>query len=680
MVADMETLSINTIRCLAADIVQKSNSGHPGAPMGCAPMAQVLWSKFIRCNPANPHWVNRDRFVLSNGHACALQYIMLHLLGYDLTIHDLQMFRQLNSKTPGHPEANHGTPGIEVSTGPLGQGLANAVGLAMAQAHMAARFNNDLFQLIDNFTYVIMGDGCHQEGVSHEAAALAGHLQLGRLIVLYDDNLVSIDGETHLSFTEDVLKRYEAYGWHTQAVPDGDHNVQAIYQAIETAQQVLDKPSIIKIRTVIGFGSKNQGNAHKVHGNALGDDDVAHVKRTFGFPPDKKFFVPDEVSQFWAKIKQRGAELEAAWNEKLEAYRAKCPELHAELTRRFSGKLPDGWKNALPSYTPSDPAVASRKSSEIVLNRLAPMMPELMGGSADLTPSNLTRWKDAIDFQPPNTKLGSYAGRYIRFGVREHGMAAICNGLHAYGGIIPFGATFLNFITYAWGAVRLSALSRHQVLYIMTHDSIGLGEDGPTHQPIETMAAIRALPNLLDFRPADGNEVSGAYAVALETPHRPSVLALSRQNLPNLEGSSIQGVYRGGYVLTSDPSPQVVLVATGSEVSIAVAAGKILASEGYKVRYVSMPCTKLFDEQDVAYKLSVFPEGVPSVSVEAMSTYGWAKYAHVQIGMTTFGSSAPYNDVYKFYEIVPDKIAAKAKKLIEFYKSNPVPSLFKKPF
>lgn len=668
--ADLDSLSINTIRCLAADMVQKSNSGHPGAPMGCAPMAQVLWSKFIRCNPSNPKWINRDRFVLSNGHACALQYIMLHLLGYELTLHDLQMFRQLNSKTPGHPEANHGTPGIEVSTGPLGQGFANSVGLAIAQVHMAAQFNKPGFEdLIDNYTYVIMGDGCHQEGVSHEAASLAAHLQLGRLIVLYDDNQVSIDGNTEMSFTEDVLKRFDAYGWHTQRVSDGNHNLQAIQEAIENARKATKKPSIIAIRTIIGFGSKNQGNSHKVHGAALGDEDVAHVKKGFGFDPTKKFFIPNEVSQFWAGIKQKGAQLETEWNQKLKAYSSKYPEHHSELVRRFSGKLPDGWKNALPKYTANDPAASSRKSSEIVLNKLAPIMPELMGGSADLTPSNLTRWKDAEDFQPSDTNLGRYEGRYIRFGVREHGMAAICNGLHAYGGIIPFGATFLNFITYAWGAVRLSALSRHQVLYIMTHDSIGLGEDGPTHQPIETMAAIRALPNILDLRPADGNEVSGAYAVALENSQRPSVLSLSRQNLPNLNGSSIESVFKGAYVITGDSSPDFILVATGSEVSLAVAACKILEGEGYKPQCVSMPCSKLFDEQDIGYKLGVFPEGVPSVSVEAMSTYGWERYAHAHVGMKTFGSSGPYTDVYKFYKIEPEAIAEQVRKVTKLYQN-----------
>ncbi|TPX36512.1 hypothetical protein SmJEL517_g01356 [Synchytrium microbalum] len=681
MGADLETISVDTIRCLAADIVQKANSGHPGAPMGCAPMAQVLWSKFIRCNPTNPKWINRDRFVLSNGHACALQYIMLHLLGYDLTMDDLMKFRTLNSKTPGHPEAGHATPGIEVSTGPLGQGFSNAVGMAMAQAHMAAHFNKPGFEdLIDNFTYCIMGDGCHQEGITSEAASLAGHLQLGKLIVLYDDNLVSIDGDTAMGFTEDVLKRYEAYGWHTQTVKDGDVSCSSIEKAVEAAKAVTDKPSIIKIRTVIGYGSKNQGNAHKVHGAPLGEDDIVHVKKLFGLPADKKFYVPDEVRDFWANVHKKGASLEYAWNERLEAYKKAYPDLAGELIRRFSGQLPEGWKNALPRFTPADPAVASRKSSEVVLNKLAPIMPELIGGSADLTPSNLTRWTGAEDFQPPSTKLGTYAGRYIRFGVREHGMAAICNGMSAYGGLIPFGATFLNFITYAWGSVRLSAISHHQVIYIMTHDSIGLGEDGPTHQPIETMAALRALPNILAMRPADGNETSGAYAVALENKNRPSVLALSRQNLPVLEGSSIEGVYKGAYVLTSDPSPQVVLVSTGSEVSIAVAAGKLLQAEGFKVRMVSMPCTALFDEQTVEYKESVFPDGVPIVSVEAMTTFGWAKYAHVQIGLTTFGASAPYLDVYKFFELVPEKVAEKTKKTIAFYQGKPVTSLYRLPF
>ncbi|RKO91200.1 Transketolase, thiamine diphosphate binding domain-containing protein [Blyttiomyces helicus] len=667
MVAEIDVLSINTIRTLAPDVVQKANSGHPGAPMGCAPMAHTLFAKFIKANPSAPTWINRDRFVLSNGHACALLYIMLHLTGHNISLEDLKQFRQLNSKTPGHPEANHGVTGIEVSTGPLGQGISNAVGLAIAEAHAAATFNRPGFDLIDNYTYVICGDGCLQEGVQAEAASVAGHLQLGKLIVLYDDNHIQIDGDTALGFTEDVNKRFEAYGWHTQVIADGDKDFDGIEAAIEAAKKVTDKPSIIKIRTTIGFGSKNQGE-EKVHGAPLGEQDIVNVKSLFGFNPENKFFIPEEVKAYYAEIQKKGVEAYDAWNALFAKYAAAYPDLAAEFTRRVAGELPAGLKEALPRYTPADPAVATRKLSENVLNKIAPILPELIGGSADLTGSNLTRWKGAVDFQPDSTGLGTYAGRYLRFGVREHGMSAICNGIHAYGAHIPFGATFFNFISYGLGAVRLSALSHHQVLYIMTHDSIGLGEDGPTHQPIETLAEIRALPNILSFRPADGNETSGAYLTALQNKTRPSVLILTRQNLPHLVGSTVEKVAFGGYVLQDvEGKADIVLVATGSEVAIAVDTAAELAKLSIKSRVVSFPCWELFDEQSQEYKESVFPEGVPVLSIEAMSTYGWEKWAHASIGINTFGASAPAKDLYKKFGLTPDQIAPKAKKLVDFY-------------
>ncbi|GBC01909.1 hypothetical protein RclHR1_04380010 [Rhizophagus clarus] len=671
-------VAINTIRTLAADVVRKANSGHPGAPMGCAPMAHVLFSKFITANPENPKWPNRDRFVLSNGHGCALHYILLHLLGYNLTMDDLKLFRQTDSKTPGHPEC-HLTEGIEVTTGPLGQGFSNSVGLAIAQAHFAAVYNQPGFDLFTNHVYVIAGDGCLQEGIASEAASLAGHLQLGNLIALYDDNHVSIDGDTEVSFTEDVCKRFEAYGWHTQVVNDGDNDLESIAKAIENAKKVTNKPSLIKIRTIIGIGSKHEGT-EKVHGSPLAVDDIVEIKKKYGFDPEQFFHVPNEVYELYGQYREKGKAAEAQWNELLESYTAKFPEKGNEIKRRFSNKLPEGWEQHLPRYTPSDPAVATRKLSENVLNKIADVIPELIGGSADLTGSNLTRWKTAVDFQPDSTGLGNYSGRYIRYGVREHGMFGVMNGLTAYGGIIPFGGTFLNFISYGLGAVRLSALSSFRVLFIMTHDSIGLGEDGPTHQPIETVAGLRALPNILVFRPADGNEVSGAYLAAINNLDRPSVLCLSRQNLPHLEGSSIENTLKGGYVLKECADARITLTGTGSETSIVVEASKKLESEGIKTRIVSLPCFELFEEQNIEYKSSVFPDGIPILSVEALATFGWSKYAHASVGMTTFGSSGPYQQLYKKYGFTAENISEKAKKTIEFYQTTPLPSVIYKPF
>ncbi|KAJ3221271.1 Transketolase, partial [Clydaea vesicula] len=563
--------------------------------------------------------------------------------------------------TPGHPEANHGIEGIEVSTGPLGQGISNAVGLAIGEAHMAATFNREGFNIIDNYTYAICGDGCLQEGVAAEAVSVAGHLQLGKLIVLYDDNSITIDGDTALGFTEDVLKRFESYGWHTSKVDNGDSDLGGLKKVIEEAKKVKNKPSLIKIKTTIGFGSKNQGE-EKVHGAPLGAEDIKNVKVKFGLDPEKSFHVQDSVYEFFHQVSAKGTQAEKTWNTLFASYTKAHPELAAEFIRRQKGKLPDNLESILPRFTPEDAAQGSRKYSEMVLNKIADALPELVGGSADLTGSNLTRWKSATDFQAEATGLGNYAGRYIRFGVREHGMAAICNGLAAYGGIllikfelikkfceigiIPFGATFFNFISYALGAVRLTALSRFRVLYIMTHDSIGLGEDGPTHQPIETLAGLRALPNILNFRPADGNEVSGSYLQALRHQHKPSVLILSRQNLPNLKGSAVEKVSLGAYVLeeqTDGGKLDLIIVATGSEVAIAVETAKLLFSKSQvRVRVVSMPCWELFEEQTQKYKESVFLEDIPVLSVEVLSGVGWEKYAHGSVDMKTFGSSGPY--------------------------------------
>ncbi|KDQ59477.1 hypothetical protein JAAARDRAFT_622289 [Jaapia argillacea MUCL 33604] len=663
-----DAAGIATIRTLAADVVGKANSGHPGAPMGMAPVAHILFTRFFNANPKSSKWFNRDRFVLSNGHACALQYILLHLLGYKLSMDDLKAFRQLDSLTPGHPEAHH-TDGIEVTTGPLGQGFANAVGLAIAQAHLGAVFNRDGFDLINNYTYVFTGDGCLMEGVASEAASLAGHLQLGNLVVIYDDNHISIDGDTAVAFTENVEQRFLSYGWQVLHVEHGDSDLEAIYNSIAEARQEKNKPTIICLKTTIGFGSKAQGT-HGVHGSPLKADDIKALKTKFGFNPEATFYVPEETYAAYAAAAKKGAALEQEWNKLLASYGQKYPKEYAELTRRISGKLPTGWEKSLPVYKTSDAAQASRKLSEIVLTAVTPVLPELLGGSADLTGSNLTRTKAMVDFQPPSTGLGNYKGTYIRYGVREHGMGAIANGLAAYGGIIPFIGTFMNFVSYAAGAVRLSALSGHQVIWVATHDSIGLGEDGPTHQPVETAVHLRALPNLAFWRPADGNETSAAYLWAIEARHTPSVLSLSRQNLPNLEGSTIENALRGGYVLHEEQNEDLTIVSTGSEVSIAVeAAGKLIA-QGIKTRVVSMPCWLVFDQQDEAYRLSVLRSGAPILSLEALSTVGWQKYSHEQFGLGAWGASGPYQKVYEKFGITGANIAVVGKKVVDFYKQK----------
>ncbi|CAK1355707.1 uncharacterized protein RHO25_000625 [Cercospora beticola] len=662
-----DELAINTIRTLAVDATFAANSGHPGAPMGMAPVAHVLFNKFMTFNPKNPKWLNRDRFVLSNGHGCMLQYALLHLFGYDVTIDDLKAFRQVGSKTPGHPESTD-TPGIEVTTGPLGQGFTNAVGLAIGQAHTAAVFNKPGYELVNNYTYTFFGDGCAMEGIASEAASTAGHLQLGNLIAIYDDNHISIDGDTKCAFTEDVTKRFESYGWHVQWVKDGDNDLEGIEAAIKKAKEVKDKPSMIRLTTTIGFGSVLQGTGG-VHGNPLKEDDCKQVKEKFGFDPSKSFAVPQEVYDAYHKHAAEGAAAEQEWNQLLEKYSNEHKELAADLKRRLTGKLPDGWQNKLPVYKPSDKAVASRKLSESVLEAIYEAVPELLSGSADLTGSNNTRWKSAVDFQPPSLGIGDYSGRYLRYGVREHAMAGIMNGLAAYGTLIPAGGTFLNFVSYAAGSVRLSALSHHRVIYIATHDSIGLGEDGPTHQPIETLAHFRALPNMMVWRPADGNETSAAYYVALTSEKTPSILALTRQNLPQLEGSTIENGIKGGYVAVEAEGAQITLVSTGSEVSLCLEAAKYLKdNKGVTARVVSMPCMEVFDAQPKDYKLKVIPDGIPSLSVEVMSTLGWEKYSHEQFGLNRFGASGPYKEVYAKFEFTPEGIAKRAVATIDFYK------------
>jgi transketolase len=659
----LEELCINSIRFLAIDGVEKAKSGHPGLPMGAAPMAFVLWDRFMRYNPKNPKWFNRDRFVLSAGHGSMLQYALLYLTGYDsLTIEDLKQFRQWESKTPGHPE-NFMTPGVEVTTGPLGQGISNAVGLAMAEAHLAAKFNKPDHTIIDHYTYVILGDGCNQEGVSSEACSLAGHLGLGKLIALYDDNKITIDGHTELSFTEDVGKRYEAYGWHVQTVEEGNTDLEAIHKAIEAAKAVTDKPSLIKVRTTIGYGSPNKANTHGVHGAALGGDEVKATREHLGWKYEP-FEVPEDVLNHFRKAVERGAQAEEEWNKNFTNYKAKYEPEAAELERLISGKLPEGWEKSLPTYTPEEKGDATRNQSGKILNALAGVIPELIGGSADLAPSNMTLLKSSGDFQK-----GHYENRNLRFGVREHGMGAIANGLDLHGGLIPYCATFLVFADYMRAAIRLSALSQAGVIYVMTHDSVQLGEDGPTHQPIETLASLRAIPNLLVIRPADGNETSGSYKVAIENRKRPTLLALSRLAQPNLAGSSIEGVTKGAYILSdSEGTPDLILIGTGGELQLCVKAAEQLRGEGKKVRVVSMPSWELFDEQDQAYRESVLPKAVTKrLAVEAASSFGWCRYLGnegAMISIERFGASAPGPVALEKFGYTVDNVVSKAKALL----------------
>ncbi len=666
----LEQLCINSIRFLAIDAVEKANSGHPGLPMGAAPMAFVLWDRLMRYNPKNPNWLNRDRFVLSAGHGCMLQYALLYLAGYDsVGLEDIKQFRQWGSKTPGHPE-NHVTKGIEVTTGPLGQGVANGVGLAMAEAHLAAKFNKPDSKIIDHYTYVIVGDGCNMEGISGEAASLAGHLGLGKLIVLYDDNSISIEGSTDIAFTEDVNKRFEAYGWHVQHVEQGNGedngSLDSIEKAIAAAKAVTDKPSFIKITTLIGYGSPNKVNTYGVHGAALGKDEVRLTRENLGWDYPE-FVVPDDALAHFRKAVDRGATAEAEWNQTFASYKTKYAEEAALLERMVSGELPENWADCLPTYTPEDKGDATRNISGKILNAIAQTLPELIGGSADLAPSNKTALKCTGDFQK-----GSYGERNLHFGVREHAMGAICNGIALHkSGLIPFGATFLVFTDYMRNAIRLSALSEAGVIWVMTHDSVAVGEDGPTHQPVEHVASLRMIPGLNVFRPADGNETSAAYKVAVESRHTPTLLALSRQGLPQLEGSSIEKAEKGGYVLACGFAPEeldLILIGTGSELQLCVKAADILKAEGKKVRVVSLPCWELFEAQSDDYKESVLPKAIKNrVAVEAGTTFGWQRYTGDNgaiVGIDTFGASAPGGVALDQFGFNVDNVVATAKKLL----------------
>ncbi|KAL4553160.1 hypothetical protein Ndes2526B_g03038 [Nannochloris sp. 'desiccata'] len=662
-------LAINAIRFLAIDGVNKANSGHPGLPMGCAPMSYVLFKEFVTADPKDPKWTNRDRFVLSAGHGSMLQYSLLHLLGYDMGIEDLKQFRQWGSKTPGHPE-NFLTQGVEVTTGPLGQGIANGVGLALAEKHLAARFNKPGMDLVDNYTYVIMGDGCNMEGISSEAASLAGHWGLGKLIALYDDNRISIDGHTEISFTEDVCARYEAMGWHVQHVKDGNHDLDGMKNAIATAKSVTDKPSLIKISTLIGYGSPNKADSHDVHGAPLGAAETAATREALKWPYGE-FEVPQEAyAQFANSFGKRGADAHAAWNKIAADYKGKYPEEWAEYESIASGKLPAGWEKSLPTFTSADKGLATRLHSQTMLNALASVIPGFVGGSADLAPSNMTLMKQFGDFQKDTP-----AERNIRYGVREHAMGAISNAIALYApGFVPYCATFFIFSDYMRNAMRMAAISEAGGLFVMTHDSIGLGEDGPTHQPIEHLASFRAMPNMLTMRPGDGTETAGCYKVAVENTNgqnaknikRPATLVFSRQGMPNMDTTSIDGVSKGAYTVHGSDvaKPDCILIGTGSELMLAVEAAQKLEGEGKKVRVVSMPCWELFDEQPKSYRDTVLIPGVPKVSIEAGSTQGWHKYADIPIGVDDFGASAPAPKLYEEYGITTDAMVKAAKSLM----------------
>lgn len=662
----VEQLAVNTIRMLSIDMVEAANSGHPGMPMGAAPMAYVLWTRHMRHNPDHPSWFNRDRFVLSAGHASALLYSLLHLCGYDLPMEELKQFRQWGSLTPGHPEYGH-TPGVEATTGPLGQGISMAVGMAMAERHLAAVYNREGFPVVDHHTYVICSDGDLMEGVAAEAASLAGHLKLGKLIALYDSNDISLDGETSHAFTEDVRKRFESYGWQVLRVEDGN-DLEAIDRAVEEAKAETGRPTLIEVRTVIGYGSPKYAGTNTVHGKPLGREEVAEVRKAYGWPSEEPFFVPEEVRAHLAAWKEQAGEWEAEWNDLFDRYREAHPDLARQLQRAIAGELPEGWDEGLPVYPAGAKPLATRQASGAAINALARNLPALFGGSADLASSNNTTMKEEGIFS-----AGDYAGRNIWFGVREHAMGAALNGIMLHGGLRAYGATFLVFADYLRPAIRLSALMGLPVVYVFTHDSIAVGEDGPTHQPVEQVPSLRLIPGLTVFRPADGNETVAAWREAMAQKDMPTALILSRQNLPILEGTAEkarEGLRRGGYVLSdaADGKPRAVLIATGSEVSLALEAQKLLAERGVGVRVVSMPCRERFDRQEETYRREVLPPDVKvRVAVEAAHPMGWERYVGDQglvIGIDRFGASAPGGRVMKEYGFTAENVAEQVMRLL----------------
>ena len=648
----------NAIRALSMDAVQKANSGHPGAPMGMADIAEVLWRDYLQHNPNNPSWVNRDRFVLSNGHGSMLIYSLLHLTGYDLAIEDLQQFRQLHSRTPGHPEYGY-TPGVETTTGPLGQGLANAVGMALAEKVLAAQFNRDGFDIVDHYTYTFLGDGCMMEGISHEVCSLAGTLGLGKLVAFYDDNGISIDGEVEGWFTDDTPARFEAYGWHVIPAVDG-HNSAEIARAIEAARAETDKPTLICCKTIIGKGSPNKQGKEESHGAALGDAEIALTREALGWP-HAPFEIPEEIYDDW-NAQDKGKALEAAWDETFEAYATKYPELAAEFGRRAAGDLPADFAAKANAYIAQCQAeskdVATRKASQLCLDAYGAMLPELLGGSADLAGSNLTIWKGAKAINSDDA-----SGNYLHYGVREFGMSAMMNGIALHGGFINYGSTFLVFMEYARNAVRMAAIMGQRVIHIYTHDSIGLGEDGPTHQPIEQIASLRGTPNMSLWRPCDMTESAVAWKAALERTDGPSALIFTRQALPHQQRDAEQlaNVARGAYILSDcDGEPEAIIIATGSEVKLAMAAQEVLSGKGKKVRVVSMPSTDVFDSQDGDYRESVLPSNVPArVAVEAAHRDYWYKYVGLDgriIGMDSFGESAPADALFEYFGITTNAV------------------------
>ena len=660
----LEQDAINAIRFLAADGVQKANSGHPGLPMGAAAIAYTIWTRHLSHNPANPHWFNRDRFILSGGHGSMLLYALLYLTGYDLSLDELKSFRQWGSRTPGHPEVGL-TPGVETTTGPLGQGFANGVGMAIAETHLAAKFNLPEHQIINHYTYAIVTDGDLMEGVTSEAASLAGHLQLGKLIYLYDDNHISIDGSTDLAFTEDRGKRFEAYGWHVQYVADGN-DVEEIDRAIKIAKNDL-RPSLICCRTQIGYGLPTRQNTAKAHGEPPGEEELLAAKHALGWQESPSFFVPEEVLSFYRQALPKGAVSESNWQRQMAAYQTTSPELHAELTRRIDGKLPKDWDKDIITFAPDSKGMATRAASGKVLNSLAPNLPELLGGSADLTPSTLTYLTNLGDFQKDTP-----TGRNFHYGVREHGMGSILNGMALHGGILPFGATFLVFSDYMRPTLRLAALSHVPTIFVFTHDSIGLGEDGPTHQPVEHLAALRAIPNLTVIRPADANEVAEAWRTAILNRHGPTTLIFSRQAIPTLDRtvySPANNLSKGAYVLADlGKKPQLILMASGTEVSLITKAGELLAAEGISVRLVSFPSWELFSAQDKTYRDSVLlPNLTKRIAVEAGIRQGWEQWIGDEglfIGMSEFGASAPAPILYEKFGITVEHIMQAAHQLL----------------
>jgi transketolase len=663
---DLDLLSINTVRTLAMDGVQKANSGHPGTPMALAPLGYALFTKHMKHDPADPHWPDRDRFVLSCGHASMLLYSCLYLSGYELTLDDLKQFRQWESRTPGHPEYGY-TPGVETTTGPLGQGIGNAVGMAVAEAHLAAEFNREAHGIVDHYTYFICSDGDLMEGVSHEAASFAGHFKLGKLIGFYDDNRITIDGSTDLTFTDDTAKRFEAYGWQVLHIADVN-DLDAIDSAIAEAKADPSRPTMVVTRTHIGYGSPKKQDTAAAHGEPLGADEIVATKEALGWPkPNASFYVPDEALAHWREVKERGAAARADWQRALDAYTLAFPQQAKELRRRLAGELPPGWEKVVPAFTKENGNVASRAASNTVLNALAPILPELIGGSADLTPSNGTSIKTWRNFAP-----GDYAARYMHFGIREHGMGAIMNGMVLHKGVTPFGGTFLIFSDYMRPPIRLAALMKQRVIYIYTHDSIGLGEDGPTHQPVEQLAALRAIPDIVVIRPADATETAEAWKAAIRHEGGPVCLVLTRQKLGFIDRkvyASAEGVQKGAYVLADAEGgePQVVLLSSGSEVALIITAREKLVAAGVRTRVVSMPSMEMFAKQPADYQASVLPKGVPRVSIEAAATMPWYRWIGpdgVVLGIDRFGASAPYEKVYDELGLTVDKIVEAAKMVI----------------